>query len=987
MPGRQSTGPPSVKKAKGKKRTQKRSLNALAIAEQQHPTQTKLPQNRFGATEPYKPQRKRLLEEGEESEDEEETRRPKRPRAGDTDRYGNEIEGGSDSEGNEWVLGAVDGDDDSDLDSDEAMGKSDEERFEGFTFRASSSTGVKKSRKPMNQSDVLEEKEDDAINLDEEDDQEISTEESDGLGDEAIDLADAMDEDESDDGSRNSDSRKGSEEHAFSDASDHEDVADPKKLAALGHLVSGMNDVNDVSSQSKPLNDSHESMAPSEYGIKSKQKLTVADLQSSITDPELRKSLKLLADDTKPSSTRKGIPKKLEVPLPKRQQDRLDRAAAYAKSKETLNRWIDTVKHNRRAEHISFPLKDPNAAVAQGSQKMLPTVNSKPVNELEIAIQNILQESGLGPRPTTQTTEDEAADNFLELPTNQMTIEGVQARRAELRRARDLLFREEKRAKRIKKIKSKSYRKVHRKEREKIARSEKDALAAAGAEDSESEQERNDRRRAEERMGQRHRESKWAKSVKDTGRAAWDEDARSGVTEMARRGEELRKRIEGKDVDGDGFESSESELSDDEGDDIEDVEERSRLKALGRLQELDDDTNGQGGLESRLSSMPFMRKAETFRRQKNKATVDAMRRELDGEETPSDEEATESVGRRSYGPQYKKPSKSQPSKPENISEFEEKPASDDENEIRFEDDDEDQEIILDAANSTGKSNREKPSISRQHHANQSKPATEPSAAIEDNPWLSTTTTRGHKKDRKAPDSSAGAIISNSLSTNSAPPPPSSTHSTKPRSALKGARAAAAATIPTNTPKPTSTPANLTTSPKSSPSDSDSDSDSDPEPTPLLSKNASLIRRAFAGDAVVSDFATEKANTTASDAPQTISTALPGWGSWVGAGISKRSQALAKARFTTTTPGITPQRRQDAKKGMEKVIISEKRVKKNGRYLASQLPHPFETRAQYERSLRLPVGPEWSTKETFQGMTMPRVVVRQGVIGAMRKPVV
>jgi U3 small nucleolar RNA-associated protein 14 len=43
----------------------------------------------------------------------------------------------------------------------------------------------------------------------------------------------------------------------------------------------------------------------------------------------------------------------------------------------------------------------------------------------------------------------------------------------------------------------------------------------------------------------KHRESKWAKGIKATGRAAWDQDALDGVTEMARRNEELRRRFEG----------------------------------------------------------------------------------------------------------------------------------------------------------------------------------------------------------------------------------------------------------------------------------------------------------------------------------------------------------------------------------------------------------------------------------------------------------
>jgi U3 small nucleolar RNA-associated protein 14 len=54
-------------------------------------------------------------------------------------------------------------------------------------------------------------------------------------------------------------------------------------------------------------------------------------------------------------------------------------------------------------------------------------------------------------------------------------------------------------------------------------------------------------------------------------------------------------------------------------------------------------------------------------------------------------------------------------------------------------------------------------------------------------------------------------------------------------------------------------------------------------------------------------------------------------------------------------------------------------------MASQLPHEFETKQQYERSLRLPLGPEWSTKETFQSGTKPRIMIKQGVIKPMSKP--
>ncbi len=54
-------------------------------------------------------------------------------------------------------------------------------------------------------------------------------------------------------------------------------------------------------------------------------------------------------------------------------------------------------------------------------------------------------------------------------------------------------------------------------------------------------------------------------------------------------------------------------------------------------------------------------------------------------------------------------------------------------------------------------------------------------------------------------------------------------------------------------------------------------------------------------------------------------------------------------------------------------------------MASQLPHEFENKHQYEWSLRQPLGPEWATKETFQDVTKPRVIVKPGIIAPMSKP--
>ena len=997
MSGRRSSVAPSIRKAKPQKKKGKRSLNALSIAEQQNPERSQLRRSRLGQAEKEPTKRKRQ-DEDEDANLEEGPEQAKRRKAGDKDRYGNEIEVGSDSSGNEWVVGQVDNGDDSDLDSDEAMGESDEERFEGFAFRGSSATTPQsKSRSRVletdDQDDEIRE-----IDLREDgdgdgdgDEDGAFDEESDGLGDDAIDLAAMLDASEdvesqpresggpegsgddssgSDDDDHGTDEEPSDEEEGsmISYSGDEDEPGDSAKHATLQALVSNMNEEDQGKMCARAPADAQESMIPSEFGSNPKRKFTAADFLTSTTDPGGRKSQKLLANnDAKGSSKRSGIAKILDAPLPKRQQDRLDRAAAYEQSKETLKRWIDTIKHNRRADHLSFPHNDPNAVAAQGSGRLLPTSYSQPLTDLETTIQNILQDSGLA-APNGKSEEDKL-QAFEELQTNKMPLEEVQARRAELRKARELLFREEVRTKRIKKIKSKSYRKVHRKERERTAQQEKEALTAAGVDDSESEQERKDRRRAEERMGARHRESKWAKGVKDSGRAKWDEDARGGVTEMARRGEELRRRIEGKQVAGyeDGMFSSESES--DEEDEMENGDHKShnQLQRLsGNADELDSDARG-----SKLASMDFMKKAEAARKARNDADVEDLRRELAGEDAPSEEEASEGPGRRLFGPMK---SKSPPPKDgplEQKSEFEEREVSDIEGN-RGRGSEDDLEIIVDTSGAHGKAMRAaKPSLGDREKNAGPQRSDDQFLDASENPWLTSSKKASNGSKRQAKDTDRGAIISNTIAPADAPP----AKIAKPRSALKGARDAEKTRQDVELPKAAASAVMI---------DADNEDD-DTERLPFVLHNQDLVRKAFAGDEVVADFDKEKQQTVEDEQDKIIDNTLPGWGNWTGAGIGKKQEKRNKGKVLTKEPGIAKEKRQDAK--LDRVIINEKRVKKNAKYLASNLPHPFETRQQYERSLRLPVGPEWTTKETFQSATKPRILMKQGVIAPMTKPMI
>lgn len=980
MGGRTYSGPPQPASIKRRKSKAKKALDALAIAELQEPQRPHFGQNRLGDSEPASKKRK-FADDDESDGSVGNGRQPDKHRQSvKNDHHDDNVEFESDNSGNAWTVGLVNKEDDSELDSDEAFGDGDDERFEGMVFRGSANFKSRQNTVNKHASASESAARHVALDFHSEGDDEFD------LGTGAVDLADVLDQqgeselgDGDSDRSEHDDTEKDEEDSALS-FDDEDDAIDPEKLASLQSLITNMDGQGPKTSQNSAQPGMLQTSAPSEFGIQSMRKLSVADLMPSVTDPQFRKSLKLLSQDNgKPDGQRRGLARKLDVPLPKRQQDRLDRAAAYEKSKETLGRWIETVKHNRRADHLFFPLQDGNSPAATNNKMMLADEQTRPIGRLEDTVQNILRENGL---IGANGKSSEGSVQVLEdLQTNEKSLAEVEARRAELRRARDLLFREEIRARRIKKIKSKAYRKIHRKERERNIQLERDARIAAGLDDSESEKERNDRRRAEERMGARHRESRWAKGVKDSGRAKWDEDARGGVNEMARRNEELRKRMEGKEIHDGESDMSSSDLEDDNG--IGDRAGKLRTQ-LSHLSCSDPTSRGKEIAGSSLANMDFMKKAEASRKARNDAELNSVEENMIGEggKISGQNDKPEATGRRSFGPNQKATEVRTDMKPKESerNEFEERqsPLSEGGEEfVSFEDDE--QTPATSRKPTRPKSTRQEtnlagPLISRRRDQAQIRPGD----ADAPNPWL--IPQKGPSKTKgKRELLEAAPTISNNLVLSSAPKDDqSSRHAALAHSSATTGQSSQS-TCKTDGPTQSTLHGD----------DEASDSESETElarPTLPRHSQQELIARAFADDAVFSTFTAEKKAVASSAGPQKKSTSLPGWGAWTGSGLSRRDRRWAqgvRARDVEEVPGVNPSKRKDAK--LDRVIINEGRVKNNAKYLATQLPHPFETRAQYERSLRLPVGPEWQTKESFQGGTKPRVMVRQGIIRPMERP--
>jgi U3 small nucleolar RNA-associated protein 14 len=899
--GRSLTQSGPARPAKRKPR-KSRGLNALEIAEQQNPDTVKIPQHRLGES----------YDDGSEEETRADTDGRSSKRRKIADEQDGDMDSGSDPEGQRWHVGVEDDDEDSDIDSDDAFGASDEDRFADFTFRGSGDKTQKLTRPKVKRHP----RESDNESHDDDSDEELADIEDD-FGDEGIDLAAAWDQNSDEeseaDESKLPKSRKGQAQPTEEDAelssddgtdaeSDSNESDDEDSASAFS--ISDDDEGDDTKLQTFVQGLSAPKQANEAPIVATSNKLSAADLMQYTKNPQQRQSLKVLQNSEAkgPEAYRGGIPGRLAPPLAKRQQDRLDRAAAYDQSKKELDKWVDTVKQNRRAEHISFPLPEPDGAPSN-NKRLAPLTASKPMTDLEAKINDIMHENGLA------SNAEQGEQEYEELVEQKLPIEEIQARRAELRKARDLMFREEIRAKRIKKIKSKAYRRVHRKERGKAALEERAQLAAQGLLNSDDEREKNDRRRAEERMGARHKESKWAKGAKAAGRTVWDEDARVGVADMARRDDELRRRIEGK-AHGSSDDSEGSDTDEYSSDDA-DADVRHRLQQLHEPEEEDG--------SSKLANMAFMKRAEAARKARNDADVRSIRQQLDLDDgSPFDDdseaEALEHSGRQKFGGNASAAvAKQKPPKPTK-GEFDEMLSEDETDEI-------------------------------------------PDAAVAQN---------GESKKQLLASDTVVVPRKQSL---------------LGKHAVNNAQIVSKGDYSTaivSQPKPTKAKLSAPVAAQRLDDQLEQPDDEDEPET--------LADTIFVGpDDVAKDFKKEKKQTVEDEGDQVVDNSLPGWGSWGGAGISKKKQKQNKDRFSTTIKGVAPEQRKDAK--LDRVIINEKRVKKNGKYLASELPYPFESRQQYERAMRLPLGPEWTTKSTFQDATKPRVLVKQGIIKPMARPMI
>uniref|UniRef100_A0A3B4WDK2 UTP14A small subunit processome component n=1 Tax=Seriola lalandi dorsalis TaxID=1841481 RepID=A0A3B4WDK2_SERLL len=135
----------------------------------------------------------------------------------------------------------------------------------------------------------------------------------------------------------------------------------------------------------------------------------------------------------------------------------------------------------------------------------------------------------------------------------------------------------------------------------------------------------------------------------------------------------------------------------------------------------------------------------------------------------------------------------------------------------------------------------------------------------------------------------------------------------------------------------------------------------------------LIKEAFAGDDVISDFLKDKRKQEDMGKPKVVDLTLPGWGEWGGTGLKPSRNKRRRFRIKTAPP--LPRKDNH----LPSVIISEKRNSSISLHQVNTLPFPFENHAQFESTIRSPMGRTWNTERTVRKITKPKVVTQLGAI--------
>lgn len=661
--------------------------------------------------------------------------------------------------------------------------------------------------------------------------------------------------------------------------------------------------------------------------VKPKGNLTLDELMDGIKDTKgfgsVQKSMRTFAQPT-------------ETPLAKVVSDRVHRKVQYEEQSKEISQWNTAVQINRKAETLDFR---PKERLEMTRDVML--AKFVPTTDLEKEIHAALEEAGEAEEASLLQKEDD-------LGATQMTIEQYRERQNQLAKMRSLMFSYEQKRHQINKIKSKQYRRIRKRQREK----QKEFEAEENPEILRELREKEEIERMKERATLAHKNtSKWAKRILKRGKNV-DVDTRKALSAQLQRGEDLRKRMQS---------SAGSDADDDDDEDL-------IAAATKTLEETESDSADEAAVGKGLFKLKFMQKGVEKQRERAKEEARQLLLELKAaneEQVDSDADNSAPVK-----PKRKKAPVASADEMKKVLKDGDLVVSS----IKF---NSGSNVATDGSINIKDFDRGTPparmqessSVYEQIEVPQPKAVSEMSKTSsetggltkattvkatvtcgESNPWLPSENSKKSSAKKKSPK---GKV-----------PVRGYVDIEKAVDLLDTTPKAGAAN--TNTESLEQGKQQLETNPA--------------ETKITMLSQEELVQKAFAGpsnEELEKEFEEEKdlfrqEEVTKGKKKKRDMSASDGWGSWAGAGVRPK-----RTRITQEPDKVVPRRKDDKK---PTVIISQARIKRTAdKYMLSDVPYPFTSRAEYEKSLEGGIGREWNVTSGFKAFTRPEIMTRAGKI--------
>ncbi|KAK3508978.1 hypothetical protein QTP70_015400 [Hemibagrus guttatus] len=719
------------------------------------------------------------------------------------------------------------------------------------------------------------------------------------------------------------------EENMISASEDEEGSDDDRKHAKLLEAISSLGGKR----RRMQAERSEASLQVSEFSVNAEgagEKIQLSDLLGSMEKVP-----------GAPNTTKKQLrnlqnsKETLELPLSRQQTEKIQRGVAYERSSKEVSRWESVIKQNQKAEQIIFPLKQESAGPKRVEQVVAGWKTQTP---LEQQIFSLL-------RSNNQPVTDPLLTPVEEASIKAMSLEEAKIRRAELQKARALQSYYEAKARREKKIKSKKYHKVQKKAKRKNFLKQFDEMMKTDPAAALEELKKMELSRMEERMSLKHQNSgKWAKTKAIM--AKYDDSARKAMQQQLELNKELTQKL--------------VVPSDDDEEGIDDEEEANVLPDF-----VNEPESASGAVN------PWMRGRLTA--EGHKVTEDphtmtteepARSQQQEEEEEEGEAEGDEEEQLLAHFETKRKLRQDEEDDLVPVTQEEEEDADGEKTarDGQEEEEEEEQEVVSEFNTLFNRLMKNSRTSKEPPPPPPGKPARAPEAELEQEE--EGLLDEGLVRARTMED--LEALVHDGIPEESAAPVPHAASvdaASEPRSRKKKEiDPSEVLTKHANVIKVPLAPTLL-----------------EGEEEEGSSEQLSIIKEAFAGDDVISDFLKDKKKQEEAGQPKVVDLTLPGWGEWGGVGL--KPSRYKRRKFRLKPPPAAP--RKDQK--LPAVIVSEKRNWSVALHQVSQLPFPFQNSSQFEVCMRSPVGQTWNTQNSVKKLTAPKVVTRLGsVIEPLRK---